>query len=170
VARHPRSRIGREPSPVQLQAVPIATTMLGSLLPLLPMIATAPVLPPLGFLFLLAWRMLHRNLWPVWMALPLGFFDDLLSGNPLGSSMMLWTIAFLLLEILDRRMMWRDFRQEWAIAAVLIMAFISAQLGIAHLLGGATPLAVMIPQMILSILAFPLVARACVAIDQWRLT
>lgn len=170
MARHPRSRLGREPSPVQLQAVPIATTMLGSLLPLLPMIATAPVLPPLGFLFLLAWRMLHRNLWPVWMALPLGFFDDLLSGNPLGSSMMLWTVSFLLLEILDRRMMWRDFRQEWAIAAVLIIAFIAFQLGIAHMLGGATPLAVMIPQMILSILAFPLVARACVAIDQWRLT
>jgi rod shape-determining protein MreD len=170
VARHPRSRIGREPSPVQLQAVPIATTMFGSLLPLLPMVATAPVLPPLGFLFLLAWRMLHRNLWPVWMALPLGFFDDLLSGNPLGSSMMLWTIAFLLLEILDRRMMWRDFRQEWAIAAVLIIGFICAQLGIAHILGGATPLTVMIPQMILSILTFPLVARVCVAIDQWRLT
>lgn len=170
MARHPRSRIGREPSPVQLQAIPIATTILGSMLPTLPMIATAPVLPPLGFLSLLAWRLLHRNLWPVWMAIPLGLFDDLLSGNPLGSSMMLWTICFLLLELLDRRMLWRDFRQEWAIASLMVIGFISAQLGIAHMLGGKTPFIVMVPQMVISILAFPLVARACVAIDRWRLS
>lgn len=169
MARHPRSRIGREPSGIQLGAVPVISTMLGSMAPLLPFIATAPVLPPLGFMMLLAWRMLHRTLWPVWMPLPLGLFDDLLSGNPLGTSMMLWTVAFLFLEFLDRRMMWRDFRQEWVIASILISAFLALQLCIAWFLGARTALWLLAPQMLLSILAFPLVVRLCVALDAWRL-
>jgi rod shape-determining protein MreD len=169
VARRPRSRIGRSPSRTQRQAVPIISTMMGSMTPLLPIIATAPVMPPWGLLILIAWRMLHRNLWPVWMGLPLGLFDDIFSGQPLGSAMMLWTISLLGLDLLDRRMVWRDFTQEWGIAGGLIVAMLFGQLLIAYATGGATNPLFLAPQAILSILAFPLIARCCAAIDEWRL-
>ena len=169
MARHPRSRIGRAPSSAQRQGVPIAATMIGSMTPLLPIIATAPVMPPWGLLVLIAWRMLHRNLWPVWMGLPLGMFDDIFSGQPLGSAMMLWTLALLGLDLLDRRMVWREFRQEWSIAGGLIVAMLLVQLLISYASGGATNPLLLVPQMLVSILAFPLVARACAALDDWRL-
>ena len=169
MARHPRSRIGRTPSRTQRQAIPIISTMIGSMTPLLPIIATAPVMPPWGLLILIAWRMLHRNLWPVWMGLPLGLFDDMFSGQPLGSAMMLWTISLLGLDLLDRRMVWRDFIQEWGIAGGLIIAMLLGQLLISYATGGATNPLFLAPQAILSILAFPLIARICAAIDEWRL-
>lgn len=170
MARHPKSRIGRTPSRTQRQAVPIASTMIGSMTPLLPIIATAPVMPPWGLLVLLAWRMLHRNLWPVWMGLPLGLFDDLFSGQPLGSAMMLWTLSLLGLDLLDRRMVWREFVQEWGIAGGLIVAILLGQLLISYTTGGATNPLLLLPQALLSVLAFPLVARICAAMDDWRLS
>lgn len=169
MARHPRSRIGREPSAAQRQGIPVASTMIGSMVPLLPMIATAPVMPPWGLLVLIAWRMLHRNLWPVWMGLPLGMFDDIFSGQPLGSAMMLWTLALLGLDLLDRRMVWRDFRQEWSIAGALIMSILLVQLLISYANQGATNPLLLVPQILVSILAFPLVARICAVLDDWRL-
>jgi rod shape-determining protein MreD len=143
--------------------------MMGSMTPVLPVIATAPVMPPWGLLVLVAWRMLHRNLWPVWMGLPLGMFDDIFSGQPLGSAMMLWTLALLGLDLLDRRMVWRDFRQEWGIASALIIGILLVQLLISYASGGATNPLLLVPQILVSILAFPLVARACAVLDDWRL-
>lgn len=114
--------------------------------------------------------MIHRTLWPVWMGIPLGLFDDLFSGQPLGSAMMLWTLALLALDTIDRRMVWRVFTQEWAIAAALTSALLFAQLMIAWFLGGATPAYLLVPQLIFSALAFPLIARFCMQLDYWRLS
>jgi hypothetical protein len=63
----------------------LAAILFGSLPPWLPIIAPAPVPPPLGFLLLLAWRLLRPGLLPPWAGLPLGLFDDLYSGQPTGS-------------------------------------------------------------------------------------
>ena len=52
--------------------VPWLTIMLGSLTPLLPVIAPAPILPPLGFLIMLAWRLCGRACCRMWAGLPLG--------------------------------------------------------------------------------------------------
>lgn len=144
--------------------------MLASMAPILPVIHTVPISPPWAFLLLLAWRMIHRTLWPVWMGIPLGLFDDLFSGQPLGSAMMLWTLALLALDTIDRRMVWRIFTQEWAIAAALTSALLFAQLLIAWFLGGATPAYLLVPQLIFSALAFPLIARFCMQLDYWRLS
>lgn len=169
MARHPRSRINRTPSAFRRQAVPIATVVLGSMVVLLPLIATAPLLPPLGLVFFLAWRALHRNLWLPWMGLPLGFIDDLFSGATVGTAMVLWTIVLLALDMLDRRFLWRDAVQEWAIAAAAILFAISAS----YLIGGGAhqvygPL-LLLPQLVLTMLSFPFAMRVCDRLDRWRL-
>ena len=60
---------------------------LASLLTLVPVVATVPFLPPFGLMMLLGWRLVRGDAMKVWMPVPLGFFDDMLSGQPLGSAM-----------------------------------------------------------------------------------
>jgi rod shape-determining protein MreD len=144
--------------------------MLGSMTVLLPQISVFPLLPPFGLLILLAWRMIVRDLWPVWAALPLGFFDDIFSGQPLGSAMLLWTLVFLVLDIFDRWMMWRDYRQDWAIAGTLVAVVLLAGLAIANGTGGETGTVILLPQIIVSVLMFPLMVRLCAWLDGLRWT
>ena len=72
-----RRRINRAPSPVLAHTLPWLTILLGSMIPGWLLIASAPVMPPLGFLLFIAWRQLRPGLLPIWSALPLGLFDDL---------------------------------------------------------------------------------------------
>lgn len=169
MSRAPKSRIGREPSTLQRQGVPIASTMIASMAPILPFVVSAPVMPPWGLLLLLGWRMLHRNIWPAWLGLPLGLWDDMFSGQPLGSTVLIWTLVLLLLDMLDRRMVWREFPQEWAVAAAMIAASLVVGMLIANHGGGFTNILAIVPQILMSILAFPVVARTCAVFDAWRL-
>lgn len=154
---------------VRARAVPIVSTMAGSMLTLLPIVATAPVLPPFGLLTLLAWRLLRPEYWRVWAGLPLGFFDDLMSGQPLGSAMLLWTICLIGIDAADRWLLWRDYWQEWFIAAGAISFCLIGGFLIALSTGGGGYITIIVPQIFASMLAFPLVARACAALDRWRL-
>ena len=91
--------------------------MLASLATILPMIATAPLMPPAGFVMLLAWRLHRPDLLKPWAPVLLGFADDLVSGQPLGNSMLFWTVSCILIDVLDTRIVWRDFFQDWLLAA-----------------------------------------------------
>lgn len=164
-----RKRINRAPSPLLAHAVPWISIMLGSLVPAWIVIASAPLLPPVGFLMLLAWRQLRPGLLPVWAGLPLGLFDDLYSGQPLGNAVLLWSLAVIVLDMVEARLPWRNFLTEWLVAAGLIIAYIVLGLGIANLAGAATPFAVIAPQMILSIFLYPAIGRIVAGFDRFRL-
>ena len=155
---------------VKGRAVPIVSTMLGSLLPaLVPVIAQAPVLPPFGLLVLLAWRLLRPGLWAAWAPLPLGFFDDLASGQPVGSAMLSWTVALLAIEFSERSLLWRDYLQDWFVASAAIAGCLAAGYVFALFAGGNAPILAIMPQILASILIFPAVARLCARLDIWRL-
>ena len=155
---------------VKARAVPIVSTMIGSLVPaLLPVIAQAPVLPPLGLMSLLAWRLLRPGFWAVWAPLPLGFFDDLVSGQPVGSAMLCWTLAFLAIEASERSVLWRDYVQDWLVAAAAIAGCLIGGYFLALFAGGAAPILAIVPQILASMLLFPIVARLCARLDVWRL-
>ena len=70
------SKINRDHLPVLAIGLPWVTILLASLTPLLPVIAPAPILPPMGFVMMLAWRLLRPGLLPLWAGAPLGAFDD----------------------------------------------------------------------------------------------
>ena len=164
-----RSRLNRVPSPVLAIAVPWVTIMLASLAPTLPLVASAPVLPPLGFMALLAWRQIRPGLLPVWAGLPLGMFDDLFSGQPFGSAAFLWSVAMLIYEFIEARFPWRSFAIDWLIAGATLVAYIlfSAIIAVGNL-PPPTMLA-LFPQMALAVLLFPLTGRAVARADQMRL-
>ncbi len=168
MARRYEARLERAPTNWLLIGIPIISVMLGSLITILPEIADAPTMPAFGLLVLLAWRMLVRDLWPAWIGVPLGLFDDLFSGQPLGSAAFIWTVLLLVMEFLDRRMMWRDYKQDWVIAAAMILAALIFGHVFANMGGSENAMLLVFPQALLSALCMPITIRFCAGLDRLR--
>lgn len=160
-------RISRAPSPLLAYAAPWLTIVAASIVPGWPLIAMAPVMPPLGYMTLLAWRQLRPGLLPVWAGFPLGLVDDLFSGQPLGSGLVLWSITMIALEIIEARFPWRNFLTDWLVASLFILGYIALEAVVA---GQGADWALLVPQMVVSVLGYPLVGRSVGWIDRWRLT
>lgn len=165
-----RQRINRAPSPLIARGMPWLTIMLGSLLPQWLLIASTPLAPPLGFLTFIAWRQLRPGLLPIWSGLPLGLFEDLFSGQPFGSAVLLWSLAAIALDAIEARLPWRTFLTEWLVAIGLIAAYVVLGLALSNMAGASAPLRVLVPQIAISIFVYPLVGRAVAVADRLRLT
>ena len=163
------SKIDRAPSQILAVGVPWATILAGSLTPFLPIISPAPLLPPLGFLIMIAWRLMRPGLLPLWAGLPLGLFDDLFSGQPMGSATLLFSLTLIAIDLLEVRFPWRSFWQDWLTASILTALYLSA----AALISGAKltliQLQVIGPQLLLSVIVFPIIARMVALLDRLRL-
>ncbi|MGN6497520.1 MAG: rod shape-determining protein MreD [Tsuneonella sp.] len=163
------SKINRTHSPLLAYTVPWLSVMLGSLIGQLPIASAIPLLPPLGFLMLLSWRLVRPGLLPVWAGFPLGAFDDLFSGQPFGSAILLWSLTMIFVELVEARFPWRGFFQDWLFASVIV----SVYLVIAALFAGGrihgTTFVVLGPQLIFSIVLIPIVSRLVAGLDRLRL-
>ena len=152
-------------------AIPIVSVMIGSALPLmLPIVASSPVVPPIGLLLFLCWQFLRAEMWPVWIGLPLGLWDDLFSGQPIGCAVGLWTLASIAIQFFAHRIYWRSFRHDWLVAVLLIATAQSLGALIAH--RGVSPehvLWLVLPQILISALLIPLAMRLTAKIDRFRL-
>ena len=168
--RAARVDFNRAPLPALAHLLPWASILAASMLPGWCLIALVPVVPPLGFMMLLGWRQLHPGLLPIWAGLPLGLADDLVSGQPLGSAVLLWSLAMLGLEVIELRWPWRNFLIEWAVSAAIIAAYLACAGLFANGLADPAWLLVLWPQLLLSILLYPLVARIVAWCDRIRLT
>lgn len=154
------------PPPSDRDRVIAATTsiMVGSLVTIVPLVANVPFLPPFGLLLLLGWRLRDPDLFPSWAPVLLGLFDDLVSGQPLGSATALWTASFIAIDVIDGRMVWRDFWQDWLIASgALAFCLLVARLMAAPL--AARVDTVVLLQVVISSALYPLAARLCARID-----
>lgn len=151
------------------RSVPLVSTIIAILLALLPFIAATPLIPDLGLMMLVAWRLLRPEIWTANTALALGLANDLVAGNPLGQSMLLWTALFLVFDLIDSRLGFRDYLMDWAIAALAIAGVHAGAWYIALLLGSDTSIAIILPQMALGAFAYPIVARIVIGLDRWRL-
>ncbi len=163
------SKINRDHSSALVYGVPWLSIILASLVPMWPVIAPAPVVPPLAFMFLLAWRLLRPGVLPLWAGFPLGLCDDLLSGQPLGSSILLFSLTLIALDLFELRFPWRGFWQDWIVAAVLIMLFLllsgvfsAARLDLLHFW-------LLAPQALLSLVLFPIIVGVVAILDRLRL-
>ena len=140
------------------------TIIAGSLATVLPVIAQAPLLPPIGLLLLLAWRLRRPDRLRPYAALPYGLVDDLVSGQPLGSAMALWTVCTLAIDVLDTRLVARDFWQDWLIAAAGTGLCLAAGRLIAAPLGAHVDGALLL-QIAAAAALYPAVARFVTWID-----
>ncbi|HWH16941.1 MAG TPA: rod shape-determining protein MreD [Allosphingosinicella sp.] len=149
---------------------PIISTILACTLSLLPIIVSSPMIPDFAFLVLIAWRLLRPEMWSPTVALALGLFNDLVAGHPLGQSVALWTTIFIAFEILDSRMLYRDYWMDWFFAALAITLYVFGDWYIGQLMGNRAGFHVILPQLGASVLAYPIVARLVLSLDRWRLS
>ena len=149
--------------------VPIASTILACLVNVLPIIVSTPIIPDFAFLVLLAWRLLRPEMWSVTTAIPLGLLNDLLAGHPLGQSAALWTAIFLIMDVIDSRVAWRDYWMDWMLAAVFILGYTFGDWAIGRWMGSTAQFGILWPQIGASILLYPVVARIVLVLDRWRL-
>jgi len=163
------SKINRASSPLLVIAIPWLSILLGSLAPFLPIISPVPIVPPFGFLLMIAWRLMRPGLLPLWAGLPLGLFDDLFSGQPVGSGVLLFSLAMITIELTELRFPWRGFWQDWLMATLLL----STYLCLTTLISGADwtfmQLRVIAPQLLLSVVLFPIIVRMVALLDRMRL-
>lgn len=163
------SRINRSHSPLLANALPWFSIVVASILPIFPIAAGLPIVPPLGLLMLLCWRLVRPGLLPVWAGMPLGLVDDLYSGQPFGFAIFTWSLAMIAIELIETRLPWRAFWQDWFTAGLLILAYLLA----GWLLSGGQPtpeaLVALIPQLVITITLFPVAARLVAMLDRLRL-
>ncbi|WP_370031077.1 rod shape-determining protein MreD [Qipengyuania mesophila] len=163
------SRINRSHSPLLANVVPWVSIAIGSILPIFPIAAALPMIPPLGLLMLLGWRLVRPGLLPVWAGMPLGFVDDLYSGQPFGFAILTWSLVMLAIELIETRLPWRAFWQDWFTAGMLILAYLVT----GWLFSGGQPtihsLVALVPQLVITILLFPVAARLVATLDRLRL-
>ncbi|SEI97959.1 rod shape-determining protein MreD [Sphingomonas sp. OV641] len=141
--------------------------MAGSLVTIFPVAASLPLMPPCGLLMLLAWRLLAPLALRRWAPALLGLFDDCLSGQPMGSATLLWTLSFFLIDLFDQRTIFRAFAQDWLIAATAIALCLVGGRLLATPLGGHVD-SVLVAQIAVSILLFPFAARIVAWVDRRR--
>ena len=163
-----KRNIGQGPVP-GAQYVPAISVVAASLLTALPIVSTSGWYPDFGFLVLIAWRLLRADAWPAWWAAPLGFVNDLMTGHPIGFSVALWTASMLVLDLVDRRTMWRGYWLEWILATLLLLANETAEWRIAHVMGASLPFLTTIPPFLIAVLSFPIAAWLVSRLDRWRL-
>lgn len=163
------SRINRSHSHLLANVVPWASILIASILPVFPITAALPIMPPLGFIMMLGWRLVRPDMLPIWAGLPLGAFADLYSGQPFGFAILTWSLAMIAIEIIETRIPWRSFWQDWFTACI----FVGGYLLTGWLLSGGRPtifsLVSLVPQLVFSILLFPIIARFVAVLDAFRL-
>lgn len=164
----PSGQIGKAP-PSYARWVPALSVAGASLLTAMPIVTQSGWFPDFGFLMLIGWRLLRADPFPAWWAAPLGLINDLFTGLPLGVSMAAWSASMFLLELADRRTMWRDYWIEWVLAGVLIGLQQTFVWKVAAWSGAPVPFAAMGPPILVSILTFPLAAFLAARLDRWRL-
>lgn len=164
------AKINQVQSPWRAQSVHYITIIMGSLLPLFIIADIMPIAPPLGFMVFLGWRLMRPGLMPLWAGVPLGALDDLFSGQPFGSAIFLWSLAMIAVELIETRFPWRGFWQDWFTAGFGITIYIFAAMFVSGAAISIPLLSVIVPQVLLSLLLYPLIARIIARADRFRLS
>lgn len=168
-ARHGYQKRRRDPLPVPARTLAIASIMLGSLMSILPLVANMPLMPPFGLLMFVAWRVLRPHLLPNWSGVLFGLFDDLVSGNLLGTAMFLWGALSIAIDSAERYFPWRGFYHDWVMSAIAAIIFIIGAALLGSVSSGSFDLILFLPQVLISVCVAPLVMRLVLALDRRRI-
>lgn len=147
-------------------AVPAAASVGLLFVMLAPLPLSVPAMPHLALMGVLVWAMLQPALMPPWVAFCIGLLADLLFGQPLGVNATLFALAAGSMRLASRLVGRNGHMFDWLLAAVVMLGFAlltGPLMALAGEPGAALPL---LWQWLTSIMAWPLVARLCAAIQR----
>ena len=81
---------------------------------------------------------------------------------------MMFSAAMLAIELVDMRFPWRGFAQDWAIAAAITVMYIVATTLVSGSRLSLPLFAAVLPQLLLSIVAYPFIAFIVSRLDRLR--
>lgn len=148
---------------------PPFTILVASLLALFPAFTPGAWWPDLALLVLIAWRLRRSDAFPDWWAIPFGLFNDLVTGQPIGQSIVIFTLAMIAINLADIRLRWRSHWSEWAIATLLVALGELIEWQVNAIAGAPSPLRTLGPPVAIAALAFPLAAILIGKLDDFRL-
>jgi rod shape-determining protein MreD len=147
-------------------AVPALASLLALLLMLAPLPLDVAAMPHLGLMAVLAWALLQPGLMPPWVAFLVGACADLLFGQPLGVNATGFALAAGVTRLASPLLGRHGLMFDWLAIAGVMLAFLMLQGPLMALAGRPVPMLPALLQWLTSILAWPLVARACAALQR----
>ena len=147
-------------------AVPVIMCATLVILMLAPLPLPVPAMPNLALMGVLAWVMLQPALMPPVLAFVVGALADLLFGLPLGVNATLYAVAAGSIRLLDLLIVDRSHLVDWFGVSLLILACTLATGPLLALAGRPLPVLPMLWQVLTSMIAWPLLLRACVAMQR----
>ncbi len=147
-------------------AVPALLCALLAALMLAPLPLPVPAMPNLALMGVLAWAMLQPGLMPPWLGFVIGVLADLLSGVPLGVNATLFAVAAGSIRLVDAVLVDRDHRFDWLAVGLMVLACTLAAGPLMALAGRPVPVLPLLWQVLTSLIAWPLLLRACVAVQR----
>jgi rod shape-determining protein MreD len=147
-------------------AVPALVSIGFLLLMLAPLPLVVPAMPQLGLMAVLAWALIQPGLMPPWLAFLVGALADLLFGQPLGVSAVCFALAAGTLRTAAPLLGKGGLLFDWLLISLLLLAFMMLTAPLMALAGRPGPVLPLLLQWLTSILAWPLVARSCAAIQR----
>jgi len=150
-------------------SIPPLTVALAVLLQsFFPLVTTLPLLPELGLPLLVAWRVYQPSLLPVWVALPLGIFADIVLAQPIGIATVSWPLVLIAVDLARQRLPWVSVAGDWGLSALGILLAMLIDWRMTLFITGNGSLVAVLPRTALEILCVPLAARVAAAVE-WRL-
>lgn len=148
---------------------PPATILLASMLALFPVLTPGSWWPDIALLVLIAWRLRRTDAFPGWWSVPFGLFNDLVTGQPIGLSVVTFTLAMIVINMADIRLRWRTHWSEWAIATALVALAELIEWQVNAIAGASAPIRTLLPPIAIAALLFPLIAVLIEKLDDFRL-
>jgi rod shape-determining protein MreD len=157
-------------------AVPALVSVVFLVLMLAPLPLVVPAMPQLGLMAVLAWTMLQPSLMPPWVAFVVGGVADLLFGQPLGVHATSFALAAGTMRLASPLLGRNGLMFDWLAVSLVLLVMMLLTGPLMALAGRPAAVLPLVLQWLTSILAWPLLARTCAAIQrraassapQWR--
>ncbi len=157
-------------------AVPALVSILMLVLMLAPLPLVMPAMPQLGLMAVLAWTVLQPALMPPWVAFVVGGVADLLFGQPLGVNATSFALAAGTMRLASPLLGRSGLMFDWLAVSAILLLFTMLTGPLMALAGRPAAMMPLVLQWLTSVLAWPLLARSCAAIQrrmassapQWR--
>jgi rod shape-determining protein MreD len=147
-------------------AVPAMASVALLVLMLAPLPLSVPALPHLALMSVLVWAMLQPALMPPWLSFLIGALADLLFGLPIGVNATLFAIGAGVMRVSGRLFGRHGPGFDWLLVTVVLLGFALLTGPLLMLAGRPTPILPLLWQWLTSIITWPLVARACAALQR----